>query len=189
MLATPTFYVMYLAFVCVATGGLLVTAQAGPIARSWGHTPELLLLATSLSPIANGVSRIFWGWFSDRIGRERAMTIAFTLQAGCLFLVMTKGRQDPSWFVISLVLTYFTWGEIFSLFPALLGDYFGTRHATSNYSILYTAKGLSAAVLAGGPAAMLFERYGDWSAVFYASIVMALIGAGLSLGLHRAARR
>lgn len=184
MLRTPRFYVLYVAFVLVSTGGLLVTAQAGPIARSWGFAPGVLLLATSLGSLANGASRVFWGWISDRTGRELTMAVAFGLQAICLLLVLTVGHLSGGLFALTFVLTYFTYGEIFSLFPSTLGDYFGTRHATSNNSVLYTAKGVSAALLAGGPAALLFERFGSWSIVFYASATMALIASALTLGLR-----
>src|SRR2546425_8227492 len=146
MLRTPQFYVLYTMFVLMATGGLLVTANQGPISRSWGYTAAALTLAASLSPIANGASRIFWGWASDRIGRETAMVVAFLLQAVCLVLVLAVGQISGRWFAITLVLVYFTWGEIYSLFPATAADYFGSRHATSNYAILYTAKGVASVI-------------------------------------------
>jgi OFA family oxalate/formate antiporter-like MFS transporter len=183
MLQTPQFYAMYAAFVLMATGGLLVTANAGPIARSWGYTAVVLTMAASLSPIANGASRIFWGWASDRIGRERSMIIAFVLQAICLFLVVSLGRFSATWFVISLVLVYFTWGEIYSLFPSTVGDYFGTKYATSNYAVLYTAKGV-ASIIGGWFGALLFEQFGSWAVGFYGSAIMALIAAGLAAGLR-----
>ena len=72
------------------------------------------------------------------------------------------GQSSGAWFTITLVLVYFTWGEIYSLFPSTVGDYFGTRHATSNYAILYTAKGV-ASIIGGGVGAMLYERTGSWS--------------------------
>ena len=187
MLRTPQFYVLYVMFVLMATGGLLVTAHAGPMAQSWGLTAAALTLAASLSPVANGASRIFWGWASDQIGRETTMVIAFLLQAVCLLLVLAVGQWGAGWFAFTLVLTYFTWGEIFSLFPATLGDYFGTRHATSNYSVLYTAKGV-AAIIGGGVAALLYERFGNWSAAFYGSAALALIAGVMALGLRVAAR-
>ena len=84
MLRTPQFYWMYVAFVLMATGGLLVTANAGPIARSWGFSAGALTLAATLSPLANGGSRVFWGWASDRLGRETTMVVTFVLQAVCL---------------------------------------------------------------------------------------------------------
>jgi OFA family oxalate/formate antiporter-like MFS transporter len=177
MLRTPQFYLMYAMFVLMATGGLLVTANAGPMARSWGLTAGALTLAATLSPLANGASRIFWGWASDRLGRETTMIVAFVLQAICLFLVVAVGQFSGAWFAFTLVLVYFTWGEIYSLFPSTAGDYFGTKHATSNYAILYTAKGV-ASIIGGWFGALLYEQSGSWAMGFYGSAVMALIAAG-----------
>ena len=183
MLRTPQFYLLYLAFVMMSTGGLLVTANAGPIARSWGIPTTALALATSLNALANGGSRIFWGWVSDRTGRELAMGVAFALQAICLVLVLTVGRLSGTLFTITLVLTFFTWGEVFSLFPSLVGDYYGTAHATSNYGLMYSAKGVSS-IVAGGIAAMLYERFGTWTACFYGSAVLALLAAVIAFSLR-----
>jgi OFA family oxalate/formate antiporter-like MFS transporter len=130
MLRTPQFYVLYIMFVLMATGGLLVTANAGSMAKTWGLTAAALTLATTLSPLANGASRIFWGWASDRIGRETTMILTFILQAICLLAVVTVGRLSGGMFALTLVLVYFTWGQIYSLFPSTSADYFGARHST-----------------------------------------------------------
>jgi OFA family oxalate/formate antiporter-like MFS transporter len=183
MLRTPQFYVLYAMFVMMSIGGLMVTANAGPMAQAWGLTTAALTLAATLSPLANGASRIFWGWASDKLGRETTMVIAFGLQAVSLFMVLALGHLSAAWFAFTLVLTYFTWGEIFSLFPSTLGDYFGTRHATSNYSVLYTAKGV-ASIVGGGLAALLFERFGSWTAAFYGSATLALVATALAYGLR-----
>jgi OFA family oxalate/formate antiporter-like MFS transporter len=188
MLRTPRFYAMYVMFVLMATGGLLVTASAGPMARSWGLSAAALTLATTLGPVANGASRIFWGWTSDRVGRETAMALAFVLQAICLCLVVLLGQRSGSWFALTLVLVYFTWGEIYALFPSATGDYFGSRHATSNYSVLYTAKGV-ASIIGGWFGAFLFERTGGWSVGFYGSALMALTAAVLALRLRASSPR
>jgi len=186
MLRVPQFYVLYAMFVMMATGGLLVTANAGFMSQSWGLTAGALTLAATLSPLANGASRIFWGWASDYLGRENTMSIAFVLQAICLVLVVVMGRVSGAWFAFTLVLVYFTWGEIYSLFPSTVGDYFGTRHATSNYSVLYTAKGV-ASIIGGWFSAFLYEQSGSWSMAFYGSAVMALVAAGLAFGLRASA--
>jgi OFA family oxalate/formate antiporter-like MFS transporter len=186
MLRTPQFYMMYAAFVLMATGGLLVTANAGPMANSWGLTAGALTLALTLSPLANGASRIFWGWASDHLGRETTMVVTFILQAVCLGLVVVVGQFSGAWFAVTLVLVYFTWGQIFSLFPATAGDYFGPKHATSNYGVLYTAKGVAAII---GPwlGTKVFEQTGSWTMGFYGSAIMALVAAALALGLRSSA--
>jgi OFA family oxalate/formate antiporter-like MFS transporter len=183
MLRTPRFYHMYLMFVAMGVGGLLVTANQSSMARAWGLPAAALTLAATLSPIANGSARVFWGWASDRIGRETAMMISFVLQAICLVLVVLLGRTSSFWFSATLVLVYFTWGQIYSLFPSAVGDYFGARHATSNYAVMYTAKGVAAII---GPwlGALLYERSGSWNMDLYGSAALALIAAGMAVALR-----
>ncbi len=188
VLRTPTFYWMYLAFVLMATGGLLVTANAGPMSKSWGLPASALALAATLSPLANGAARVFWGWVSDRLGREQTMIITFVLQAIALFMVVSFGSQSSAWFSATLVFVYFTWGQIYSLFPATSADYFGAKHATSNYAVLYSAKG-TAAIMGGWVAARIFESTGSWSTGFYGSAIMALVAAGIAFGLKSARQK
>jgi len=183
VLRRPQFYMMYAAFVMMSTGFLLATANLGPIARSWGLSAAAVTLAATFSPLANGTSRIFWGWVSDKTGRENAMVVAFLLNAVCLLAVLKLGQLSGAWFAFSLVLVYLTGGQIYSLFPATTGDYFGSKHATSNYAVLYTAKGVSAFIGAwGGP--LLFERFGSWDASFYGSAALAVIAAFIAFGLR-----
>jgi OFA family oxalate/formate antiporter-like MFS transporter len=145
----------------------------------------VLTTAAALSPLANGGSRLFWGWFSDRAGRENTMVIAFLLQAVCLVSVVTAGRTSGVMFTLTLVLTYFTWGEIYSLFPSTIGDYFGSKFATSNYGFMYSGKGV-AAIIGGYLGAKIFEQFGSWDAVFYGSTVLALLSAVAAFAMRTA---
>jgi MFS transporter, OFA family, oxalate/formate antiporter len=150
MAATPNFWLMYVMMAMVATGGLMATAQLNPMAVDfkvdkipvsllWMTMPALTF-ALSADRVVNGLCRPFWGWVSDHIGREQTMTVAFGLEAIAIYALI-KFAHNPLLFVIFSAFTFFGWGEIYSLFPALCGDFFGRKHATENYGFLYTAKG------------------------------------------------
>ena len=117
--------------------------------------------------------RLFWGWVSDSLGRENTMVIAFLLQALALLGVVVLSGISPTMFVISFALVYFTWGEVYSLFPSASADLFGSKFASSNYSFIYSAKG-AASIVGGGLAAILYETTGSWNYGFYGCAVLAL---------------
>jgi OFA family oxalate/formate antiporter-like MFS transporter len=176
MLRTWHFYLMFTIALMMGIGGLMVTAQVGPMADTLKIGRNALTISLTLSPLANGGGRIFWGWVSDRLGREKTMAIAFGLQSLFLLSVVAAGRS-PVLFILTIAMVYFTWGEVYSLFPSACADFFGARNASSNYGFLYSAKGV-AAIVGGGLAALLFEKTGSWSYGFYACAVLALISAG-----------
>src|SRR5262249_28216665 len=146
MLASPVFWVMYLMFVMMAAGGLMATAQLAPIAKDFkvadvpvsilGLTLPALTFALSLDRVLNGLTRPFFGWLSDKIGRETTMFIAFGLE-GAGILALSQFGHDPLLFVVLSGLVFFAWGEIYSLFPATCGDTFGSQYATTNAGLLY----------------------------------------------------
>src|ERR1039458_4419057 len=168
MLRTPQFYVLYAMMLMMGIGGLMMTAQVGSVADTLGISKAVFTLALTINPLANGGGRIFWGWVSDHIGRERTMIIAFSLQALALLSVLRVGRGSPIGFIVCLALVFFTYGEIYAIFPASSADFFGGRNASSNYSLIYSSKGV-ASILAGWLAARMFETTGTWTVVFYGS--------------------
>jgi len=186
MLRQPSFYMIYLMMTMLSFGGLVVTAQLNPMAVSY-HVDKVvvafgmtaLVMAISVDRYLNGLTRPFWGWVSDHIGRENTMFIAFSLEAIAVFALLQLINR-PVWFIALSGLCFFAWGEIFSLFPSITGDLFGKTWATTNYGIVYTAKG-TGALFAGFGAAWLFEKTGSWTKVFWAMIACDLIAAFLAL--------
>jgi OFA family oxalate/formate antiporter-like MFS transporter len=192
MLASPVFWLLYIMFVLVSASGLMVTAQIAVIAKDYGIAETVILfggttliVAGVIDSVANGGARPFFGWVSDQIGREYTMAIAFTTGGLAYWLLGTAGTT-PWAFVICAALIFFTWGEIFSLFPSTCTDMFGPKYATTNTALLYTAKGLSAFVV---PLANVLKGYtGNWHSVFAVAAVMNFIVVAMALFVVRPMR-
>src|SRR5579862_3646185 len=131
MLRTPQFYVLYAIMLMMGVGGLMVVAQVSSVGETLGISKAMVTLALTINLIANGSGRIFWGWVSDHVGRERTMVTAFLLQALALVSLLKVGRGSPVGFIVCLAIVLFTYGEIYSIFPAASADFFGGRNASS----------------------------------------------------------
>jgi MFS transporter, OFA family, oxalate/formate antiporter len=187
VLRQPMFWLMYLIFVLVASGGLMAAAQLGPIAGDYGIADvrlgivglvlPALTLAISLNRVLDGFGRPFFGWVSDTIGRENTMCIAFGM-AGVSLVLLTELGHNPWLFVFLTALFFGVFGEIYSLFPATCGDTFGVKYATTNAGMLYTAKGTASALV---PLASLTAAAYGWSAVFAVAVAFNLGAAFLAL--------
>jgi OFA family oxalate/formate antiporter-like MFS transporter len=192
MLRSPVFWLLYAMFICVSASGLMATAQLGLIARDYGVSDQAIFMgATTLSVallvdnVLNGLARPVFGGLSDRIGREWTMALAFTLGAISYWLLGVAGHT-PWAFVGCAGLIFFTWGEIFSLFPSTCTDTFGPKYATTNASLLYTAKGASAFLV---PLAnVLKSASGGWELVFLVAAVANILVVMLALFVLRPMR-
>jgi MFS transporter, OFA family, oxalate/formate antiporter len=185
MLKTPVFWVMYAMFIMMAAGGLMATAQLAPIAKDYkvaeipvsliGITLPALSFALALDRILNGLTRPFFGWVSDQIGREQTMFIAFLLE-GIGIIALGNLGSDPVMFVLLSGLVFFAWGEIYSLFPSTVTDTFGATYATTNTGLMYTAKGTASLLV---PFTSVLAAKGNWHVVFYLAAALNII-AGLA---------
>ena len=188
MLGTPLFWILYVMFVLVAASGLVVTAQVAPIARDYkiANLPvnflfigsTVLVMAGIVDNILNGLARPTFGWVSDHIGRENTMAIVFTFGA-CAYWALGTIGNTPWMFIVTAGLVYFTWGEIYSLFPAICTDTYGTQYATTNAGLLYTAKGAAAFLVPA--ASWLQSQTGSWHAVFVVAAVANVLVAATAL--------
>src|SRR6202453_1839930 len=192
MLHSPIFWLMFVMMALMSTSGLMVTSQMATFAGEFGITKAVvwglaaLPLALTIDRFTNGLTRPFFGWVSDSIGRENTMCLAFGLE-GIAMALWLATRADPLLFVLLSGVGFFGWGEIFSLFPSTLTDTFGTRNATRNYGCLYMAQGIGA--IFGGPmASLLHEATGTWTSVFGVAIAADLLTAVLAIALLKPLR-
>jgi OFA family oxalate/formate antiporter-like MFS transporter len=196
VLREPVFWLMYLLFVLVGAGGLMATAQLAVIATDFGvaKTPVTLLFLTmpaltfalAIDRVLNGLTRPFFGWVSDHIGRENTMFIAFLLE-GLGILLLIWQAASPVAFVVLTGVVFFAWGEIYSLFPATCGDTFGRKFAATNYGMLYTAKGTAALLVPVG--SMLRDATGSWLAVLYIAAAVNVLASMLAFFVLKPMRR
>jgi OFA family oxalate/formate antiporter-like MFS transporter len=194
VLRSPVFYVMYIMFVLIASGGLTMAASMAPIAKDlkidkipvelFGMAMPALAFALFLNRIFDGVGRPFFGWLSDQIGREYTMALAFSVGACALFTLSQVG-SNPVTFVLVTALYFGVYGEIFSLFPATQGDTFGSKYAAANAGMLYTAKGAGSLLV---PVAAIIAKNHGWGAVFTVGMSFNIIAALMALFVLRPMR-
>jgi OFA family oxalate/formate antiporter-like MFS transporter len=188
VLKTPPFWVMYAMFVMVGAGGLMAIAQLVPIALDYkiagipvsiqGLTLPALTFALTIDRVLNGICRPFFGWVSDHIGRENTMFIAFFLEGVGIYALLYFAN-NPLLFVILSGVVFFAWGEIYSLFPATCTDIYGRKFATTNYGMLYTAKGTASLLVP--LSSVLTAATGSWHAVFYVAAILNIVAAFMAL--------
>jgi MFS transporter, OFA family, oxalate/formate antiporter len=193
MLQNPIFYLLFVMMSMMSTSGLMVVSNVGPFAKEFGVADMLVFgmaalpLSLTLSRFTNGLTRPFFGWVSDHIGRESTMALAFSLEAAAI-LVLFAFIDRPALFVVLTGLVFFGWGEIFSLFPSTLTDTFGPKYAATNYGFLYIAQGVGS-ILGGPAAAFLKQTTGSWTVVFIIVAALDIITALLAVTVLRAMRR
>jgi len=193
MLQSPIFYLLFIMMAMMSTSGLMVVSNVGPFASEYKVAQVLVFgvaalpLSLTLSRVTNGLTRPFFGWVSDHIGRESTMALAFFLEAIAI-LVLFAFIDNPAMFVVLTGLVFFGWGEIFSLFPSTLTDTFGPKFAATNYGFLYIAQGVGS--IFGGPAAaFLKEQTGSWTAVFILVACLDALTALAAITLLKGMRR
>jgi OFA family oxalate/formate antiporter-like MFS transporter len=195
VLRAPIFWVMYLVFVMVASGGLMAAAQIAPIAHDFkianepvsmfGFQMAALTFAISLDRIFDGFGRPFFGFVSDNIGRENTMFIAFGT-AALMLLTLSAYGHIPIVFVLATAVYFGVFGEIYSLFPATSGDTFGVKFATTNNGMLYTAKGTASLLV---PLASLVSAKYGWQSVFVIAVALNATAALMAIFVIKPLRR
>ena len=192
MLQSPIFWLLFIMMSMMSTSGLMVVSNVGPFAKEFKVADVLVIgmaalpLSLTLSRFTNGLTRPFFGWVSDRIGREMTMFIAFSLECAAI-LVLFAFIDRPALFVVLTGLVFFGWGEIFSLFPSTLTDTFGPKYAATNYGFLYIAQGVGS-ILGGPAAAYIKQTTGSWTSVFIIVAVLDIVTALLAITVLRTMR-
>jgi len=141
MLRTGQFYLMYGMFVLMAIGYMFLTPNIKLMANDYKIPAAIFTIAFTAYTAANGIGRIVWGIISDKIGRENAMLIDF-VACGLLYILLPFVSDNPYMFMIVITAAFFCTGPMFAFFPPITDDRFGEKYLSTNYGIMYTAKGV-----------------------------------------------
>ena len=183
MFRTWQFWVMYAMFVAVSGAGLMLTAKVVSFAQQRGLAAGVATLSAVVLPLAGGVGRLVVGGVSDRVDRERAMAVVFALcGVGVLLTVYTSSLGARVGFLAAVVVATFFWSPQYTLFPSLVGDYYGREHSSANYALLYSGKMWGGVF--GGAATGWLVTVTDWGTTFALGGVLALVAGGLALTLR-----
>jgi OFA family oxalate/formate antiporter-like MFS transporter len=173
MVRTWQFWIMYFMFFAVSAAGLMITARVIRYAEESGLGATAATVAGAALPLAAGGGRLVLGGLSDRFDRERIVSLSFlTCGLATLVLVGLAGIGSGVGYIVAVIVAAFFWNAQFSLFPSLVGDYYGAEHSSTNYSLIYSGK-MWGGVFGGGVVGWLVGVIG-WDAAF-------LLGGGLAL--------
>lgn len=184
MLRTPAFYLMWLGFGLGSSAGLMVISQWVPFAKSQGIPSAALATMGLVVGAAGNVSgRILSGWLSDTLGRLNTLRAILAISTVAMPALYRVGAHVAALY-LGVFAVYFCYGAQASVNPATVSDFWGTRHAGVNYSLLFSAWGVAGII---GPTigGVLFDRYKNYEAAFYAAGALAAI----ALVCEMAARR
>jgi OFA family oxalate/formate antiporter-like MFS transporter len=174
---------MYAMFVAVSGAGLMLTAKVVSFADALGLSAATATISATVLPIAGGVGRLVLGEVSDRVDRERAMAASFVLCGlGLLAVVWFAQRGSTVGFVAAVVVATFFWSPQYTLFPSVVGDYYGQRHSSANYAILYSGK-MWGGVFGGAVAGWLVTQT-DWPTAFTVGGILAILAGVGALALR-----
>jgi MFS transporter, OFA family, oxalate/formate antiporter len=176
-LGTWQMWLLIVSFILISSAGLAGVSKIVRYSDSFGFAAAAATAAAGGLTISNGLGRVVLGSLSERIGRENAMIWTYILTGIFLFLTILAGsKHSESLFVVTAILALFFWGPLFSLFPAIIGHYYGELAAGSNYGILYAIAKGSGGIYGGVLSAVLITQHGFPFAMAIAGAMAIIAG-------------
>lgn len=183
MLKTGLFFLVWASYWFGTTAGLMVIGSAKQSSMELALLDGVqATLVVSVLGLFNATGRIMWGFLGDRIGREKALTIIFSVCSAGLFLAATNNTAQL--FIIGILMVGLSFGGFLAIYPALASDNYGTRNLGINYGIIFTAYG-AGAVLGPIMAGYFKTSTNSYIPSFYVAGILAVLGIVLSTFLKR----
>ena len=172
MVRTPTFYLLWIAYCLGAAAGLMVISQLVPVGEAAG-LGAAAGLGLTIGAIGNTGGRVLSGWMSDTFGRLNTLRLMVLLSAVALPLFFLLAGQVALFYLL-LVVIYYCYGTLLSVFASTCADFYGTRNMGVNYGLLFSAWGVAGIV---GPviAGRVFDATGTYEVAFYVAAALSVV--------------
>jgi len=182
---TSTFWMLGAAFSATWIPVFVPLVHLVPFARDLGYSPLTGASVVSTLGIGAVAGRLVMGGVSDRIGRRTAVGIAMVLQGIAFLGFLLAGRGVALLFGTALVFGY-SYGAISTLFPAIVGDFFGRGQAGALVGFLFA---LAGAMAGWGPliAGAIYDATGGYDLTWMAAACLNVLALAL-LALSRPPR-
>lgn len=181
MIQTPQFYLIFLMMFTGAFSGLMIASNASVIGQQmFDISATTAALYVSLYSLSNCIGRILWGTVSDKLGRNRTLTIIFgaIILAFVLMIILSSSLG----FAIAIILLGLCFGGVMGVFPPMVMENYGPINQGVNYGIVFCGYSAAAFFAPKVAVGMAEKNNGDFSAAFMVAIVLAVIGLGLNAG-------
>jgi len=178
MMGTYQWYLIYFCFAFTVSIVLLFGAQMKMVAKEYQLPKEYFNLLLVIFPLGNGLSRIVSGAVSDRVGREKTMVIFYAFLGVSILALLLFGTH-PLLFVLIVFIAALLGGAPIALYPATVGDYYGSKYSTVNYGITYTAKAW-AGLISGWLSGYFVSQLGSYRIPLIIIAICSLLAAFFS---------
>lgn len=142
---TLDYWFLWVSYVMVSGAGLMLIGHLIPFAKLRGLSSIEAAIAVSIFSAMNALGRPPAGWVSDKIGRYGrpiTMTILFTIQS-LIFIALAYIGSSLIEIYLLVAIAGFIYGSALALYPAATGDFFGLKHLSMNYALVFTGWGIS----------------------------------------------
>ncbi len=144
MLRTKQVYLLFFMLFTSCMSGLYLIGMVKDIGvQLVGLSAATAANAVAMIAIFNTVGRIVLGTLSDKIGRLKIVSATFIIIGLSVFTLSFMNVNYAIYFTCVASVAFCFGGNI-TIFPAIVGDFFGLKNHSTNYGIVYQGFGFGA---------------------------------------------
>lgn len=176
MLTKPRFYGLWICYAIGTLNGLMTVGITSSVGEEIIKLdPKTTAFMVSLFAIFNGVGRPLFGWLTDKLSPLKASVISYIIIMASSGLMLMAREGTVYLYVVSFALLWMTLGSWLAIAPTATSIFFGSKHHSKNYGLIFTAYGVGA-VLGVSISGIFRDKFGSYIYTFHSMFLFALLG-------------